>query len=127
MRAALSTRPTPAPVPSPPLPEPSAKREQAEQTTRSIKAKHQRYRRAHDLLVERYPAIFAAARPLAIGIDKQLRDAFSEEELSTANLKAFLRTWVNRKPYRAALARGDRRVNLDGSDAGPAFGEIEQP
>jgi hypothetical protein len=47
--------------------------------------------------------------------------------LSAPNLKAFLRTWVNRKPYRAALARGDRRVNLDGSDAGPAFGEIEQP
>ena len=122
MRAALSTRPTPVPAPSPPLPEPSAKPEQA---TRSIKAKHERYRRAHDLLVERYPAIFAAARPLAIGVDKQLRDAFSEEELPTADLKAFLRTWVNRKPYRAALARGDRRVNLDGSDAGPAFGDIE--
>ena len=34
------------------------------------------------------------------------------------------RTWVHRKAYRAALARGDHRVNLDGSDAGPAFGEI---
>ena len=124
MGAALSARPTPVPAPSPPppeppLPEPSAK---PEQTTRSIKAKHARYRCAHGLLVERYPAIFAAARPLAIGVDKQLRDVFSEEELSTANLKAFLRTWVNRKPYRAALARGDRRVNLDGSDAGAAFG-----
>ena len=124
MRAALSTRPAPVPSPSPPLREPSATPEQA---TRSIKAKHERYRRAHGLLVERYPAIFAAARPLAIGIDKQLRDAFSEEELPTANLRAFLRTWVNRKPYRAALARGDRRVNLDGSDAGAAFGSIEQP
>jgi len=89
--------------------------------------KHQRYRRAHDLLVERYPAIFAAARSLAIGVDKQLRDAFSEAELSTANLRAFLRTWVNRKPYRAALAPGDRRINLDGSDAGAAFGPIEEP
>jgi ProQ/FINO family len=115
MRAALLARTTPVPAPSPP----PAK--QAEQATRSIPAKHARYRRAHDLLVERYPAIFAAARPLAIGVDKQLREAFSEEELSTANLRAFLRTWVNRNPYRAALARGDSRVNLDGSDAGPAF------
>ena len=30
---------------------------------------------------------------------------------------------MRRKAYRAALARGDRRVNLDGSDAGPAFGD----
>jgi hypothetical protein len=38
--------------------------------------------------------------------------------------KVFLRTWVHRMAYRVALARGEHRVNLDGSDAGPAFGEI---
>ena len=40
-------------------------------------------------------------------------------ELPTADLKVFLRTWVHRKAYCVALARGDRRVNLDESDAGP--------
>jgi len=44
--------------------------------------------------------------------------------LPTADLKVFLRIWVHRKAYRVALARGDRRINLDGSDAGPAAFEI---
>ena len=77
--------------------------------------------RARGVLQARYPQIFSWGRPLAIGIDQKLRGAFTEEELPTADLKVFLRTWVHRKAYRAALARGDRRVNLDGSDAGPAF------
>jgi sRNA-binding protein len=51
-----------------------------------------------------------------------LRAAFTEDELSTKDLKAFLRTWVRRDAYQAALERGDRRVNLDSTDAGPAFG-----
>jgi len=80
----------------------------------------ERYKRARVLLVARYPAIFSAARPLAIGIHDRLREAFPEEELSSEDLRAFLQVWVRRKPYRAALERGDRRVNLDGSDAGPA-------
>ena len=75
------------------------------------------------MLQARYPQIFSWGRPLAIGIDQKLREAFTEEELPTADLKVFLRTWVHRKAYRVALARGDRRVNLDGSDAGPAFGD----
>jgi sRNA-binding protein len=84
----------------------------------------ERYKRARVLLVTRYPAIFSAARPLAIGIHERLREAFPEEELSSEDLRAFLQVWVRRKPYRAALERGDRRVNLDGSDAGPAHVDL---
>ena len=32
---------------------------------------------------------------------------------------------MHRKAYRAALARGEHWVNLDGSDAGPAFARAE--
>jgi sRNA-binding protein len=78
------------------------------------------------MMQERYPQIFSWGRPLAIGIDKALREAFSEEELPTADLGVFLRVWVRRKAYRAALERGERRVNLDGSDAGPAFGDLPE-
>ena len=55
-----------------------------------------------------------------------MREAFTEEELPTADLKVFLRVWVRRKAYRAALQRSERRVNLDGSDAGPAFGDLPE-
>ena len=87
---------------------------------------YERFIRVRGLLQARYPQIFSWGRPLAIGIDQKLREAFSEEELPTADLKVFLRTWVHRHAYRAALKRGERRVNLDGSDAGPAFAETAE-
>ena len=107
--------------PAPPLPKPAAG------PRKLTGPSYERFIRVRGLLQARYPQIFSWGRPLAIGIDQKLREAFTEEELPTADLKVFLRTWVHRKAYRAALARGDRRVNLDGSDAGPAFGPIEQP
>lgn len=79
------------------------------------------YKTTHQLLVARYPHLFTSARPLALGTHDKLRAAFSEEKLSNTNLSMFLARWTRRKPYQNALARGDRRVNLDGSDAGPAF------
>ena len=114
--------------PSPVLEPPAANTEPQRGHRRSRRqpvnpADYDRYARVRNLLAGRYRSIFAAARPLAIGIDKPLREAFTEEELSTDDLRVFLRVWVRRKAYRAALARGDRRVNLDGSDAGPAFGD----
>ena len=59
---------------------------------------------------------------MAVGIYEQLREVMSDE-IADSDLRLFFKFWVNRHPYRAALARGDRRVNLDGSDAGPAFDE----
>ena len=104
--------------PAPPLPKPAAG------PRKLTGPSYERFIRVRGLLQARYPQIFSWGRPLAIGIDLKLREAFTEEELPTTDLKVFLRTWVHRKAYRAALARGDHRVNLDGSDAGPAFGEI---
>ena len=75
------------------------------------------------LLRERYPELFTASRPLAIGIYHQIRAAIGREELRSRDLNLFLAGWTKWPAYRAALARGDRRVNLDGSDAGPALVE----
>ena len=72
--------------------------------------------------VQRFPACFADKdgdfQPLAIGIDKQLREAMPE--LLDCSLVYFL-SWYTRQPryLRASAEPGARRVNLDGSDAGP--------
>ena len=116
MRRAIAAQP---PELAPPPPKPAAG------PRKLTGPSYERFIRVRGLLQARYPQIFSWGRPLAIGIDQKLREAFTEEELPTADLKVFLRTWVHRKAYRAALARGDHRVNLDGSDAGPAFGNIE--
>lgn len=123
--AALRTRlklpvaePLPQPEPKPPAPAaapPPVDRPSWRDRKRG------RYKQARRLLASRWPAIFSAARPLAIGIDKRVRAILSEDEISTADLRMFFSIWTHRDAYRAALARGDRRVNLDGSDAGPAF------
>jgi hypothetical protein len=81
-----------------------------------------RVRAVHVLLVERFPAVFAKPVPLAIGIYTELRAAMPIAELTTADLRAFLGCWTGRKAYQDALARGGRRIGLDGCDAGPAFG-----
>jgi hypothetical protein len=129
--AAIPARPSPVQDPPPPVLEPPAANTEPQRGTRRLRrqpvnpADYERYAPVRNLIAGRYRSIFAAARPLAIGIDKPLREAFTEEELPTDDLKVFLRVWVRRKAYRAALERGDRRVNLDGSDAGPAFGDTQ--
>lgn len=116
--------PLPAPEPEPELSAPSTAPPPVDRPSgqdRKRALHRERYKRAHRLLAARWPAIFSAARPLAIGIDKQVRAILAEEELDTADLRTFFHRWTHRAPYQAALERGDRRVNLDGSDAGPAF------
>ena len=115
MRRAIAAQSPPELAPPPPEP--------AAGPRKLTGPSYERFIRVRGLLQARYPQIFSWGRPLAIGIDQKLREAFTEEELPTTDLKVFLRTWVHRKAYRAALARGDHRVNLDGSDAGPAFGD----
>ena len=108
----------------PPLPaeasEPPAAAEPARKRRRYLitPADYAVFRRVRALLQARYPQIFSWARPLAIGIDQKLREALTD-------LSVFLKIWVRRKVYRAALERGDHRVNLDGSDAGAAFGDTQ--
>ena len=48
------------------------------------------FRRTHKLLRERYPELFTAPRPLAIGIYHQIRAAIGREELRSRDLNLFL-------------------------------------
>ena len=125
-KLALPIAEPPAPEQKPLLPVAAPIADQPLKCERKRALNRERYLRAHRLLASRWPAIFGAARPLAIGIDKQVRAILSEEELSGAELRVFFYRWTHRVPYRAALERGDRRVNLDGSDAGAAFEEPPQ-
>ena len=65
----------------------------------------------------RWPAIFEKPTPLAIGFARQihaeLKPQFTRKEIGVA-----LHHWVTRRSYYQALARGDVRRNLDGSEAG---------
>ena len=68
---------------------------------------------------ERFPDIFRRRNPppLAIGIHKTILEV-AGDDIDPPSLRWFLRFWVTRPDYWAAVARGDRRVNLDGSPAG---------
>jgi len=116
MREALGIQPEPVPAPpAPALSQPSTPDKRAR--NREV------FRRTHKLLRERYPELFTTPRPLAVGIYHQIRAAIGRDELRSRDLNLFLAGWTKWPAYRAALARGDRRVNLDGSDAGPALVE----
>ena len=120
MREAVGIEPEPEPAPAPPVPSPApAQPDKPDKRARNREV----FRRTHALLRERYPELFTASRPLAIGIYHQIRAAIGREELRSRDLNLFLAGWTKWPAYRAALARGDRRVNLDGSDAGPALVE----
>jgi hypothetical protein len=74
--------------------------------------------RIADLAVcrERYPALFDPDHPLplAIGIHKQLGPV-----LGVKRAKRLLEWWCGEwRPYTDAVARGGKRYNLDGSEAG---------
>jgi len=76
-------------------------------------------KRIQAILQARWPHLFTYAQPLAIGIWIPLSAAV-EDEISKKELRKFLRWWTRRPPYLAAIERGVRRLNLDGSDAGEA-------
>ena len=116
MREALGIQPEPVPAPpAPALSQPST----PDKRVRNREV----FRRTDKLLRERYPELFTTPRPLAVGIYHQIRAAIGREELRSRDLNLFLAGWTKWPAYRAALVRGDRRVNLDGSDAGPALVE----
>jgi hypothetical protein len=80
----------------------------------------ERRNRVRAILEPRWPRLFGWAQPLAVGIHLQLQAALGDA-VESADLSDFLKWWTRRSEYKAALARGTRRQNLDGSDAGPAF------
>jgi ProQ/FINO family len=152
IRAALARRAAPGPAPAPPAPEPASKasprkakpaaaplppeptlpapqpdkaagqRKSPARTAKSVQ-RHEINMRISAMLAARWPEAFSRPRPLAVGIYRQIRAAVDNTELRSRDLSAFLAAWTHRKSYRAALECGVRRVNLDGSDAGPAFDE----
>jgi len=63
----------------------------------------------------RFP-VFQECRPLAIGIDKQVRAALPENELRL--LRRVLALHTHSTPYLKAMAQAKVRYNLDGSEAG---------
>ncbi len=94
-----------------------------------IEEKRQRAERARELLArlaERYPNCFtsdpARIRPLAIGIQQALRaDLANDPELQDTPgwlVRQALAQYVRRPRYLKAIVEKQRRVNLDGSDAG---------
>ena len=84
-RRAIAAQP-PELAPTPPQP--------AAEARKLTGASYEHFTRVRGLLQARYPQIFSWGRPLAMGIDQKLREAFTEEELPTADLKVFLRIWV---------------------------------
>jgi len=74
---------------------------------------------------ECWPTVFSwPPMPLAVGIDRQLHPWLGELGASWQTLRRTLMWWTSRPAYWAALARGEIRRNLDGSQAlAPSEGE----
>jgi len=68
--------------------------------------------------------IFSKPVPLAIGIDRcieQFSTQFSRRDIGNA-----LGHWTKRSSYLRAVARGEQRRNLDGSEAGVPTKEAQE-
>ncbi len=94
---------------------PNQKRRRAERTREFL-----------DQLGERFPDCFPvqrdALRPLAVGVQEQLRAALAEdpafEETPNWLIKQALARHTRSPAYLEAIIAGRNRLNLDGSDAG---------
>ena len=82
------------------------------------RTKHERFNNLLAALRGVAPEAFCSPpRPLAIGIDRQIRD-LAGASVSKRDLSWCLRWWTSTPAYLAALAHGGPRVNLDGTIAG---------
>ena len=70
------------------------------------------------LLRARWPELFSAPVPLAVGIEREIREGLGEARVPSARLGRALHYWTNGPRYLAAVAAGQRRRHLDGTDAG---------
>jgi sRNA-binding protein len=71
----------------------------------------------------RWPAVFTKPVPLAVGITAQIKAVLiAEGKLVEAKhrrgIGVSLHRWTTQSAYLRAIARGDVRRNLDGSEAG---------
>ncbi len=117
---------TPAAKSASALPDPAeiAARKQAnvqrerEQQRAAAFRRHQQTRDILALLRARWPALFTTPVPLATGIARAIRAGVGYVEVPTAGLGRALHYWTNAPGYLAAVAAGEVRRNLDGTEAG---------
>jgi hypothetical protein len=141
MRAAAATKPPESPrawIPAPELrkaaaaapPAPAAAPEERpgkgpERTPPMPKALRRllnarRYNRVRCILGSQFPAAFTVPRALKIGVYHDIRHALGDR-VSAADLNRFFWRWTKTSDYIRSRGRGDRRIDLAGQDAGPAF------
>jgi len=116
----LATKGAPAPLD----PTEIAARKQAnvqrerEQQRAAVFRRHQQTRDILALLRARWPALFTTPVPLATGIARSIRAEVGYVEAPTAGLGRALHYWTNAPGYLTAVAAGETRRNLDGTEAG---------
>ncbi|WP_052691127.1 ProQ/FINO family protein [Rickettsia endosymbiont of Ixodes pacificus] len=75
------------------------------------------YKQVLKLLQTKYPLCFAMkAKPLAIGIHKEIIDT-EKENFSKQQIHRFFRRYCSDKRYKKLLVEGKQRFNLDGTPA----------
>jgi len=116
---------TPAAKSASDLPDPAdfAARKQAnvQREREQQAAVFRRYQQTRDILAllrARWPALFTTPVPLATGIARAIRAELGYVEVPTAGLGRALYYWTNAPGYLAAVAAGEVRRNLDGTEAG---------
>ena len=70
------------------------------------------------LLRARWPEVFSAPVPLALGIQHEIKASLEEAGVPSLRLRRALQHWTQGTGYLAAVAAGQRRRHLDGTDAG---------
>ena len=89
-----------------------------EQKRAAVFRRHQQTRDILALFRARWPALFSTPVPLATGIARAIRAELDYVEVPTAGLGRALHVWTNAPGYLAAIAAGEMRRNLDGTEAG---------
>ncbi len=89
-----------------------------EQKRAAVSRRHQQTRDILALLRARWPALFATSVPLATGIARAIRAELGYVEVPTAGLGRALHYWTNAPGNLVAVAAGEMRRNLDGTEAG---------
>ncbi len=89
-----------------------------EQQRAAVFRRHQQTRDILALLRARWPALFTTPVPLATGIARAIRAEVGYVKAPTAGLGRALHHWTNAPGYLAAVAAGETRRNLDGTEAG---------
>ncbi len=104
-------------------PDPAARKQaqlqfEWEQQRAAIIRRHQQTRDILAMLRTRWPRLFTTPVPLAVGVTRAIRAELGEGLVPVAGLSRALHYWTNASDYLAAIAMGEVRRNLDGTEAG---------